>query len=107
MKFGMLVNTQAPPDGSRIPELYQEILAEAVLAEAVGFESVLVPEHHLMPDGYLPQPLVMLAAIAARTSTIRLGTGIMHLPERDPIHVAEEVAVLDNLSLGGCRWESG
>ena len=100
MKFGMLVNTQAPPDGSRIPDLYEEILAEVVLAEEVGFESVLVPEHHLMADGYLPQPLIMLAAIAARTSSIRLGTGIMHLPERDPIHVAEEVAVLDNLSRG-------
>jgi probable F420-dependent oxidoreductase len=100
MRFGMLVNTQAPPDGSRIPELYREILDEAVLAEEVGFESVLVPEHHLMPDGYLPQPLIMLAAIATRTNRIRLGTGIMHLPERDPIHVAEEIAVLDNLSNG-------
>ena len=100
MKFGMLVNTQAPPDGSWIPRLYQEVLAEAALAEEVGFEVVLVPEHHLMPDGYLPQPLVLLAAIAARTNSIRFGTGIMHLPERDPIHVAEEVAVLDNLSNG-------
>lgn len=100
MKFGMLVNTQAPPDGAGIADLYEEILAEAALAEAVGFSSVLVPEHHLMPDGYLPQPLVLLAAIAARTTSIRIGTGIMHLPERDPIHVAEEVAVLDNISRG-------
>jgi probable F420-dependent oxidoreductase len=100
MRFGILVNTQAPPDGERIPELYKEILAEAELAEQVGFQRVLVPEHHMMPDGYLPQPLVMLAAIAARTRTVRLGTGIMHLPERDPIHVAEEVSVLDNLSGG-------
>jgi probable F420-dependent oxidoreductase len=96
----MLVNTQAPPDGREIPRLYQEILAESAHAEAAGFEIVLVPEHHLMPDGYLPQPLVLLAAIAARTSSIRVGTGILHLPERDPIHVAEEVAVLDNLSGG-------
>jgi probable F420-dependent oxidoreductase len=100
MKFGMLVNTQDPPDGARLPRLYQEILDEAALAEEAGFDTILVPEHHMMPDGYLPQPLVFLAAIAARTKRIRLGTGILHLPERDPIHVAEEVAVLDNLSGG-------
>ena len=100
MKFGVLVNTQAPPDGARVPQLYQEILAEAALAEAVGFETICVPEHHLMPDGYLPQPLVLLAAVAARTERARLATTVFHLVERDPIHVAEEVAVLDCLSNG-------
>ncbi len=81
MKFGMLVNTQAPPDGSTIPRLYQEILREAELAEEVGFDSVFVPEHHMMPDGYLPAPQVLLAAIASRTSRIRLGSSILQLPE--------------------------
>lgn len=100
MKFGMLVNTQCPPDGSGMPRLYDEVLAEAELADEVGFNLLTVPEHHMVPDGYLPAPLLFLAAIAARTRNIRLGTSIMHLPEWHPIHVAEEVAVLDNLSKG-------
>ena len=100
MKFGMLVNTQAPPDGRRIPQLYEEILAEAELADELGFDGIYVPEHHMSPDGYLCAPVLFLAAIAARTKRIRLGTSIMHLPQWHPIHVAEEVAVLDNISRG-------
>ncbi len=100
MKFGMLVNTQNPPEGRNIPQLYEEILAEAELAEAVGFDSVFVPEHHMMPDGYLPSPAVLLSAIASRTKRIRLGSSILQLPEWHPIHVAEEWAVLDNISRG-------
>lgn len=96
----MLVNTQAPPDGRSIPRLYQEILREAELAEELGFDSVFVPEHHMMPDGYLSAPAVLLAAIAARTKRIRLGTSILQLPEWHPVHVAEEFAVLDNISQG-------
>lgn len=100
MKFGMLVNTQCPPDGSGMPRLYNEVLTEAQLADEVGFDLLTVPEHHMVPDGYLSAPLLFLAAVAARTKNIRLGTSIMHLPEWYPIHVAEEVAVLDNLSNG-------
>ncbi len=100
MKFGMLVNTQDPPDGRNIARLYEEVLRESELAESVGFDSVFVPEHHMMPDGYLPAPAVLLAAIASRTKTIRLGTSILQLPEWDAIHIAEEWAVLDNLSHG-------
>lgn len=100
MKFGILINTQDPPDGRNIQSLYQEIFQEAELAEDVGFDSVFVPEHHMMPDGYLSAPAVLLAAIAARTKKIRLGTSILQLPEWHPIHVAEEFAVLDNISQG-------
>ncbi len=100
MKFGMLVNTQDPPEGRTIPRLYEEIFREAELAEKVGFDSVFVPEHHMMPDGYLPAPAVLLSAIAARTRRIRLGSSILQLPEWHPIHIAEEWAVLDNISGG-------
>jgi probable F420-dependent oxidoreductase len=96
----MLVNTQDPPDGRNIPRLYPEIFQEAELAEELGFDSLFVPEHHMMPDGYLSAPAVLLAAIAARTKRIRLGTSILQLPEWHPIHVAEEFAILDNISQG-------
>lgn len=100
MKFGILVNTQDPPDGKNIPRLYQEILREAELAESVGFDSVFVPEHHMMPDGYLPAPQVLLGAIASRTQRIRLGSSILQLPEWHPINIAEAWSVLDNISNG-------
>ncbi len=83
-----------------MPRLYEEILREAELAESVGFDSVFVPEHHMMPDGYLPAPQVLLGAIASRTSRIRLGTSILQLPEWHPINVAEAWSVLENLSSG-------
>lgn len=100
MKFGMLVNTQDPPDAKNMPRLYQEILREAELAESVGFDSVFVPEHHMMPDGYLPAPQVLLGAIASRTQRIRLGSSILQLPEWHPINIAEAWSVLDNISNG-------
>ena len=59
-----------------------------------------VPEHHQMPDGYLPAPLTFLAALAARTQRAELGTGIMQLPLFHPLQIAEQGAVIDNLSKG-------
>jgi alkanesulfonate monooxygenase SsuD/methylene tetrahydromethanopterin reductase-like flavin-dependent oxidoreductase (luciferase family) len=100
MKFGMLVNTQDPPDGKNIAQLYQEVLREAELAEQVGFDSVFVPEHHMIPDGYLSSPPTLMAAIAARTQRIRIGSSILQIPQWHPIHVAEAWAVLDNISNG-------
>lgn len=71
----------------------------AQLAEQVGFDTVTVGHHHFMP-GNLADPLTFLAAVAARTSRIRVGTGIFQLPIHHPVRVAEQVALLDELSGG-------
>jgi alkanesulfonate monooxygenase SsuD/methylene tetrahydromethanopterin reductase-like flavin-dependent oxidoreductase (luciferase family) len=76
------------------------LLTRAELAERLGFHSVWVPESHFEPAGSLPAPLVLLAAVAARTRTIGLGTTSYLLSVRHPIRVAEDVAVLDQLSAG-------
>jgi alkanesulfonate monooxygenase SsuD/methylene tetrahydromethanopterin reductase-like flavin-dependent oxidoreductase (luciferase family) len=76
-----------------------------VEAEHLGAGSVWVTEHHRFPDGYLPQPLVLAAAIAARTRAIRIGTAIVQAPLRHPVHLAEEMAVVDLVS--GGRLEVG
>ena len=55
-------------------ELYCETLAQIVWAESAGFESVQVSEHHVTDEGYLPSVFPFLAAIAAQTTTIRLGS---------------------------------
>lgn len=69
-------------------------------AERLGCRSAWFSEHHLFDDGYLTQPLTYMAAVAARTSTIRLGTAIMIGPLREPALVAEETTVVDLISNG-------
>jgi alkanesulfonate monooxygenase SsuD/methylene tetrahydromethanopterin reductase-like flavin-dependent oxidoreductase (luciferase family) len=73
---------------------------QAETAEAMGFESFWLPESHFQAQGSCPTPLLLLAAAAARTSRIALGTTSYLLPIRNPLHAAEEVAVLDRVSNG-------
>jgi probable F420-dependent oxidoreductase len=100
VRFGLYLNTQDPPRAEHLPALYREIFETVELAEAAGFDACFVPEHHQFEDGYLPSPLLLLSAIAARTTKIRLGTSVLQLPLRHPLAVAEDVGVLDNLSNG-------
>ncbi len=69
-------------------------------AESRGCPRVVLSEHHGVDDGYLPSPFVFGAAVAARTSTIRIMVSALVLTLRDPIATAEDVAVLDILSDG-------
>ncbi|MBD3645968.1 MAG: LLM class flavin-dependent oxidoreductase, partial [Pseudomonadales bacterium] len=76
-------------------------LAEQVeIAEAMGFHSFWLPESHFTEAMAIPSPLMVLTAVASRTSRIRLGSTSYLLPIRHPIQAAEEVAVLDRLSGG-------
>ena len=76
------------------------IAEQAELAEGMGYESIWLPESHFLDRGACPSPLLPLAAAAARTSSIKLATTSYLLPVRHPVHVAEEVAVLDRISQG-------
>jgi alkanesulfonate monooxygenase SsuD/methylene tetrahydromethanopterin reductase-like flavin-dependent oxidoreductase (luciferase family) len=76
------------------------LCAQAERAEELGFHSFWLPEGHFSGAAAIPQPLLWLAAIAARTTRLRLGTTSYLLPIRHPLQVAEEVAVLDRLSNG-------
>jgi probable F420-dependent oxidoreductase len=107
------------------PMAYAEgAIAIAQSAEAGGFESLWTVEHTVVPAGYqsaypysdtgrmpgpedsdIPDPLIWLSFVASATSTIRLGTGILILPQRNPVTLAKEVATLDRLS--GGRVELG
>jgi alkanesulfonate monooxygenase SsuD/methylene tetrahydromethanopterin reductase-like flavin-dependent oxidoreductase (luciferase family) len=83
-----------------LPQLYGEYLEEAVLAERLGFDAVWASEHHFSEDAWNPSPLTFLAAVAARTERVRIGTYVLLLPLHNPVRVAEDIAVLDNLSGG-------
>ena len=80
--------------------LAQELAEQGELAEAMGFDSFWLPENHFTGAMAIPSPLMLLAAVASRTSTIKLGSTSYLLPIRNPILAAEEVAVLDRLSAG-------
>ena len=96
-----LFTGQVPTNSGRtFDREYRETLELVRLAEALGFDSAWVSEHHGSSDGYLPSLLPMLAAFAAVTERIALGTGIVLTPFHDPLRLAEDAAVVDQLSGG-------
>lgn len=82
------------------PGTADQFARQAERAEALGLDSFWLPEFHFDEGVPLPQPLLPLAAVAARTRRLRIGTGSYLLPIRHPVQAAEEVAVLDRLSAG-------
>src|SRR5690606_37223043 len=99
MRLGML-HLFENPIGKTEHEIVREQMELMVAAEDLGFDSIQPAEHHFSEYGYLASPQVSLAAVAARTSRIRLGTGVVVLPFHNPIRVAEDFAFLDLLSDG-------
>ncbi len=96
-----LFTGQVPPEaGRRVADDYADTLRLCELAEASGFDSVWVSEHHGAADSYLPSLTVMLGAIAARTSRVELGMGVVLGPFQNPLRFAEDCAVVDQLSGG-------
>ena len=106
MRVGCYLDLRNPPRWERPwAEHYARTLERCVEVERLGLDSVWCSEHHLFEDGYLPQPLTFLAAVAAVTDRIRLGTAVYLGALRPPVQVAEEAAVVDLLS--GGRLELG
>lgn len=87
-------------------ERYRFGIEQIQCAERHGFDSAWIAQHHFIEtEGGMPSPFVFLSHVAARTSRIRLGTGIVTLPLENPVRVAEDASVLDLLS--GGRLEVG
>ena len=118
MKFGVMFANVGPM------AFAEGAIGIAQAAEDAGIESLWTVEHTVVPAGYqsaypysdtgrmpgpedspIPDPLIWMAYVAAATSTIRLATGILILPQRNPVTLAKEVATLDQLS--GGRVELG
>ncbi|HMG40830.1 MAG TPA: LLM class flavin-dependent oxidoreductase [Acidimicrobiales bacterium] len=95
------------PDHSRAAASYAAALDMAAWGERNGCVAVTVSEHHGSADGYLPSPLLVAAAIAARTSSLRIRVAALLLPLHDPVRVAEDIAVLDRISGGRVSYVMG
>ena len=101
MNFGLLLAFRSPKQWSRpFNEIYAEHIEQAVYAEGLGYDTIWTTEHHFAEDGWAPSLLPSLSAIAARTSTVRLGTFIIVLPFHHPVRVAEDAATVDIISNG-------
>ena len=93
--------------GGDASELYAAALEMAQWGEQRGAAVALVSEHHASPDGYLPAPLVLASAMAARTQSLPIQVAALLLPLHDPIELAEQMAVLDLLSRGRVSYVLG
>ena len=94
-------------NGRSQEEAFEDVFATAASAEEFGFDGVWLAERHFAPPGgvrpvpsVVASPLIIATAIAARTSRIRVGTAVLVLPLGHPVRMAEEVATIDNISLG-------
>ncbi|NKY60591.1 LLM class flavin-dependent oxidoreductase [Nocardia flavorosea] len=86
---------------------YQGFADDAARLESLGFDDVWLGEHRLWYDGWCPAPLMALAAAAARTSTIGLGTAMLLLPQHDPARVSALATALGRISGGRLRLGVG
>jgi alkanesulfonate monooxygenase SsuD/methylene tetrahydromethanopterin reductase-like flavin-dependent oxidoreductase (luciferase family) len=99
MKLGMFMMPLHPPARNQ-QDVLQEDVEKAVLADSLGFEELWVGEHFSATSEPIPAPMIFLAAVMGQTRRIKLGTGVINLPNHNPAIVAAEVAFLDQLSGG-------
>lgn len=99
--FGIRFDLRNPAfAGTPAAERYEAALDMAEWADRVGCAVLTLSEHHGSPDGYLPSPLPMAAAVAARTQRIQIYVAAMVAAFHDPLRLAEDAAVVDLLSRG-------
>jgi alkanesulfonate monooxygenase SsuD/methylene tetrahydromethanopterin reductase-like flavin-dependent oxidoreductase (luciferase family) len=106
LRIGVCYDFRNPPDsGVAHQSLYSEILEQVKWLDQIGADLVWFTEHHFVDDGYLPSWIPVAGAMSAVTSHVRFGTDICLAPFNHPLRLAEDLAVLDNLS--GGRVEIG
>ncbi len=107
MKFGLFCSAQADNNalGPETGQGFRDYLDFNVEAEALGFHSSFLVEHHFTGWNQVSSTLMLLLALAMRTTTLRLGSAVMVLPWHNPVLLAEQAATLDLIS--GGRFDFG
>jgi alkanesulfonate monooxygenase SsuD/methylene tetrahydromethanopterin reductase-like flavin-dependent oxidoreductase (luciferase family) len=109
MKFGYLLDFRQPPQLSQLDtaEFYAAMFEQVEYADQAGLDSIWVTEHHFTEDGYLSAVMPAMAAIAARTKRVTLGTYVLLAPFYHPLRLAEDAALIDVISNGRLRLGIG
>jgi alkanesulfonate monooxygenase SsuD/methylene tetrahydromethanopterin reductase-like flavin-dependent oxidoreductase (luciferase family) len=103
MRFDM----RSPTPGAATPSLYAAALDMCEWAETRGAVMAVLSEYHATADGHLPSPLMLASAITARTTVLNILIAAAVLPLYHPVRLAEDMAVLDNLSKGRVHYVFG
>ena len=113
MKFAYMPDShfgdydQHPPSPQETAAAFDLLIEEAVLAEEVGFDAVFLAERHMRGETFVPSPLSLATAIAARTKRIQIATTVAMPVLYNPMHLAEQIALIDNLSRGRFTFGAG
>jgi alkanesulfonate monooxygenase SsuD/methylene tetrahydromethanopterin reductase-like flavin-dependent oxidoreductase (luciferase family) len=108
MRYSLFsVNDHYPRLPRTVPQLYNQVLQSCELAERLGYDTFFCAEHHFHEYGVVPDPAVMLSALAQRTKKIRLGTAISILTFHDPRRIAETYSMVDMMSGGRLMFGVG
>lgn len=108
IRFGYFLDFRNPPgSGISFAELYSEMFRQIAFAEESGFDSIWLSEHHSTDDGYLAPIMPALAAVAARTRRVSIGTFVLLAPFYHPLRLAEDAAFIDVISGGRLRLGIG
>lgn len=106
LRFGVAHDFRRPPGSAHsLADVYAQTLEQVALLDRLGLDLVWFSEHHFVEDGYLPSFVPVAGAVAARTTRMRISTNIALVPFAHPVRLAEDMAVLDQLSAG--RMELG
>ena len=100
MKMSIFSVQDHPSAPRSLGQLYGQVLEQARQAERLGYDTFWVAEHHFHEYGAVPNPAVFLAALSQQTRRLRLGTAISILTFHNPLTVAENYALVDQLSQG-------
>src|SRR2546428_8766254 len=109
VKFGYLLDFRQPPQLSQLDtaEFYAAMFQQVAYADQAGLDSIWLTEHHFTEDGYLAAVMPAMAAIAARTRRVTIGTYVLLAPFYHPLRLAEDAALIDVISNGRLRLGIG
>jgi alkanesulfonate monooxygenase SsuD/methylene tetrahydromethanopterin reductase-like flavin-dependent oxidoreductase (luciferase family) len=108
VRFGVAHDFRCPPGSDfTLQDVYAQTIEQVALLDRLGLDQVWFSEHHFVPDGYLPSFAPVAGAVAAVTTSMRISTNIAIVPFSHPIRLAEDLAVLDQLSGGRMEFGAG
>lgn len=107
MELNLRYDMNSPPFGAPHAALYEAAIEQAVWADKLGFSQVYLAEHHGAEHGYCPSPMILAAAILGATKHIKVHLSALVVTLHDPLRLAEDLSVLDNLSGGRLMITAG